>query len=92
MVGVPLWLCAVGLAALVFRNRRLRTRHGDIPVRVRHPGKTRWARGHTVWVSDVLSWRQSPAAWHESVFHVVGATVRGADPQERKGLHQAASP
>lgn len=87
MVGVPLWLCALGLTALVFRNRKLRTRHGDIPVRVRRPGKTRWARGHAVWVSDVLAWRGSPAAWNENIFQVMGATVRGADAEERKALH-----
>jgi len=41
---LPLWLCAVGISALVFRNRDLHKRHGDIPVRVLSPGKTRWTR------------------------------------------------
>ena len=64
-VGVPLWLCALGIFALVYRNRALRRRHGNIPVRVLRPGKTRWTRGHAVWVKDVFAWRGSPAAWNE---------------------------
>ena len=28
-VGVPLWLCALGIFALVYRNRALRSRHGN---------------------------------------------------------------
>ena len=56
-VGVPLWLCALGIFALVYRNRALRSRHGNIPERVLRPGKTHWIRGHAVWVSDVFAWR-----------------------------------
>ena len=52
-LGVPLWLCALGILTLVVQNRRLRNRYGDIPVRVRGPGKKRWTRGHAIWVSDV---------------------------------------
>ena len=33
LLGVPLWLCAAGIAIITFRNRGLRKRHGDIPVR-----------------------------------------------------------
>jgi hypothetical protein len=44
-VGVPLWLCALGIFALAYGNRALRKRHGDIPVRLLRPGKTRWPRG-----------------------------------------------
>jgi hypothetical protein len=42
LVGVPLWLCALGILALVYRNRGLRKRHGDITVRVQRtcPGQT----------------------------------------------------
>lgn len=87
-VGVPLWLCAVGILALVYRNRSLRTRHGDIPVRVLRPGKTRWVRGHAVWVSDVFAWRGSPAAWSESLEQVAAASVRDATPEDLKGLHR----
>ena len=42
----------------VLRNRSLRKRHGDIAgTAPRRPGKSRWTRGHAVWVSDVLAFR-----------------------------------
>jgi hypothetical protein len=87
-LGVPLWLCAAGIFMLVFRNRGLRKRYGDIPVRVRRPGKKRWTRGHAVWVSDVFAWRGSPAAWNEELLEVNDATSRAADPDERKKLRR----
>ena len=88
LVGVPLWLCALGILALVYRNRSLRRRGGDITVRVQRTGKTRWTRGHAVWVSDVFAWRGSPAAWREDLVRVVGASARNATPEERKALHR----
>ena len=87
-VGVPLWLCALGLLALVFRNKSLRRRHGDIPVRVQRPGKTRWTRGHAVWVSDVFAWRGSPAAWNEDLLHVAAVRPGALDAEELKKLHR----
>ena len=47
LLGVPLWLCAVGITVIVFRNRGLRKRYGDIPVRVKQPGSAldAWPRG-----------------------------------------------
>ena len=83
-----MWLCAAGIFTLLFNNRRLRKRYGDIPVRVRRPGKKRWTRGHAVWVSDVFAWRGSPAAWNEELLAVTGAIGRAADPDERKKLHR----
>ena len=88
LLGVPLWLCAMGILALVFRNRGLRKRHGDIPVRVLRPGKKRWMRGHGLWVSDVFTWRGSPAAWNEGLTQVMNVTARSAQPKERKKLHR----
>jgi len=88
LVGVPLWLCALGILALVYRNRSLRRRHGDITVRVQRTGKTRWTRGHAIWVSDVFAWRGSPAAWREDLVRVVGAHARTATPEERKALNR----
>jgi len=85
-LGVPLWLCAIGILALVVQNRRLRKRYGDIPVRVRRPGKKGWTRGHAIWVSDVFAWRGSPAAWEEDLLQVNEVTLRAADPDERKKL------
>ena len=87
-LGVPLWLCALGILVMVLQNRKLRKRHGDIPVRVLRPGKRRWTRGHAVWVSDVFAWRGSPAAWNEDLLQVSGATLRAAGAEERKKLHR----
>jgi hypothetical protein len=88
LLGVPLWLCAAGILALVFRNRALRKRHGDIPVRVLRPCHTRWTRGHAVWISDVFAWRGSPAAWNEALVPVIGVRERPAEDSERKKLHR----
>ncbi len=87
-LGVPLWLCALGIAALVYRNRGLRRRQGDLPVRVLRPGKTHWSRGHALWVSDVFAWRGSPAAWNESVEQIVDASTDKTTPADRKALHR----
>ena len=46
LLGVPLWLCAIGITVLVFRNRALRKRHRDLPVRVLRAGKKRWIRAN----------------------------------------------
>lgn len=86
LLGVPLWLCAVGIMALVFRNRSLRKRHGDIPVRVLRPGRKHWTRAHAVWVSDVVAWRGSPAAWREDLIRISAAEFRGMTPEEQKRL------
>ena len=86
VLGVPLWLCAMGILALVHRNRELRKRPGNIPVRVRTAGKSRWMPGHAVWVSDVFAYRGSPAAWKEGLFRVTDASERPANAEERKHL------
>ncbi len=89
LIGVPLWLCALGILSVVLRNRKLRKRYGDIPVRVRQPGKKRCgARGHAIWVADVFAWRGSPAAWNEDLLEVREATIRSADAKERDKLHR----
>jgi len=85
-LGVPLWLCAIGIIVVLTNNRKLRTRYGDIPVRVRRPGKKRWTRGHAIWVSDVFAWRGSPAAWNEELYHVITITVRPATADEQHTL------
>jgi hypothetical protein len=87
-LGVPLWLCAIAIILLVLRNRALRKRHGDIPVRVLRPGKYRWTRGHAMWVSDVFAWRGSPAAWDEYLELIVGVSIRAATQEEQKKLHR----
>ncbi|MBG6225319.1 hypothetical protein IWX63_001891 [Arthrobacter sp. CAN_A2] len=85
-LGVPLWLCALGLFTVIYRNRALRRRRGNIPVRVLRSGKTRWVRGHAVWISDVFAWRGSPAAWTEGLVQVLTVSVAPADPEQRKHL------
>jgi len=88
LLGVPNWLCAAAILVLVLRNRGLRRRPGNVPVRVLRGGRTRWTRGHGVWVSDVFAWRGSPAAWREELAHVVTASPRPADPTERRRLRR----
>ena len=87
LLGVPLWLIALALLGLVFRNRKLRKRPGNIPVRVLPPGKKRWRRGHAVWISDVFAWRGSPAAWSEDLAQVHSVFTRVPDAQQRKKIH-----
>jgi hypothetical protein len=87
-LGVPLWLIALALLGLFFRNRTLRKRLGDIPVRVLSPGKRRWRRGHALWVSDVFAWRGSPAAWSEDVVQVHSVYLHVPDGEQRKKLHR----
>jgi hypothetical protein len=89
LLGVPLWLCALGIGALVFRNRALRKRPGNIPVRVLRHGKRRWTPGHAVWVSDVFAWRASPASWMEGLAQVTDASLHESiDPETMKKLHR----
>jgi hypothetical protein len=86
LLGVPLWLCAVAITVLVLRNRAVRHRHDDMPVRRRFPGKKHWTRGHAIWIHEVLAFRASPAAWKESLLWVTAATMRHAEPSERHRL------
>lgn len=87
-VGVPLWLCAVGILVLVKRNSWLRSRPGNVPVRIHPSGKKLWLPGHGVWVHDVFAFRGSPAAWKEALLWVTGATVRPATEEEQKKLRR----
>jgi hypothetical protein len=87
-IGVPLWLCAIGIGVLVMRSRRLRGRPGNIPVRVLHPGRTRWVRGHAIWVSDVFAWRRALGGWDEDLIQVVDVRDSLARQEETKKLHR----
>lgn len=87
-LGVPLWLCAIGIIVILTNNRKLRTRYGDIPVRVRRAGKKRWTRGHALWVSDVFAWRGSPAAWNEELDHVITVSLRAPTADEQRRLRR----
>ena len=85
-LGVPLWLIAVALLMLVFRNRSLRKRPGNVPCKFRPAGKKRWTSGHGVWVSDVFAWAGSMAPWKSELAWTAGVATRPADEEERKKL------
>jgi hypothetical protein len=88
LVGVPLWLIAIALATLILRNRALRNRPGNIPSRMRRPGKRRFARGHGVWVHDVFAFRGSPAAWREALLGAEHVTPSRLTDDERHHLRR----
>ena len=87
-LGVPLWLCAAGILTLVFRNRSLRKRPGNIPCKFRPGDKKRWTSGHGVWVSDVFAWAGSTAPWKSELAWVAALATRPADEEERKKLRR----
>jgi hypothetical protein len=87
-LGIPLWFCALGILMLYRNNSSLRKRPGNVPVRVKPPGKTRWIPGHAVWVHDVLAFRASPAAWKELLVWVTGAVAREPTAEEAAKLHR----
>jgi hypothetical protein len=87
-LGVPLWVCAGAISVLVYRNRSMRKRPGNVPVRVHAPNGRRWVAGHGLWVSDVFAFRGSPAAWKEALMQVTSATAREPTADERKPLHR----
>jgi hypothetical protein len=88
LLGVPLWLCAIAISVLVFRNRKLRKRAGSVPARIRVDGKGRWHPGHGLWVHDVFAFRGSPAAWKEGLVQVSSVSFKTAGDEEKKGLHR----
>lgn len=85
-LGIPLWLCATALLVIFLRNRALRARRGDVPVRRRPAGRKRWRRGHGVWVHDVFAFRGSPAMWDEYLTFVTKAETRpvASTPEARR--------
>jgi hypothetical protein len=74
LLGIPLWLCAVGILDLVFHDRGRRRRAVDIPMLPRLAVKGRLHRGHGLWVHGVLGFRGSPAAWNEALLWAAGGT------------------
>ena len=91
MLGIPLWLCATGIVVLMMRNRAIRHRPGNAPVRRRRKGKSRWTRGHGVWVHDVFAFRGSPAAWAESLIPVREVVTLSPTAADLKKLHRLGS-
>ena len=84
-LGVPLWLCAAGILMLLLRNRALRRRPGNVPVRVLSKPGGHWRRGLAVWFGPVFVFRASPAAWKEQLLWVDRLSIRDAD--SRKAPH-----
>ena len=87
-LGVPLWLCACGTLVLVFRNRSLRRRPGNVPCKFRPADKKRWTSGQGVWVSDVFAWTGRTAPWKGGLTWAADLAVRPADEEERKKLRR----
>ena len=87
-LGVPLWLCAAAILTLILRNRALRKRPGNVPVRVHPAEKKRWTPGHGVWIHDIFAFRGLPAAWKEALAWSIDAEVREPTAEERKKLHR----
>jgi hypothetical protein len=75
LLGVPLWLIAIGIASIVYRNRALHARENNIAVRLRRVGEKRWKRGNAVWTHDVFCFRGLPAAWSEALLWVCTAST-----------------
>ncbi len=88
-VGVPLWLCAMGIVTLVLRNRALRRRPGNVACRLRVTPDGRWIRGHGVWVHDVFAFRGSRATWKERLLWAIDVEVRPATEDEARKLRAA---
>ncbi len=92
LLGVPLWLRAFALTTMAFRNRMLRTREGDLVVRLAATDGGGWRRGHAVWVHDVFAFRGSPAAWREVLVVVTAVTVRPPTVDEAHPLRKLDEP
>ena len=92
-LGVPLWLIAIALLTLLVRNRTIRNRPGNVPVRVRVPGhKEVGPRSRRLCARRVRVPRGPPAAWDEVLEHIEGVTVRPATAEEAHQLRGARRP
>jgi hypothetical protein len=80
--------CAGGIALVVVRNRRMRERPGNVPVRLWRQGDDRWLPAHGVWANDVFAVRAAPAAWGEALFWIVDAKRHRVTDEERTKLHR----
>jgi hypothetical protein len=89
---VPLWLFALVVIALIWRNRRLRNRPGNVSVRMREAPGTSWSRGNGVWVDDVFAVRHGLADRSENFMRVTAATSRTPGEQEAKDLRRLEDP
>jgi hypothetical protein len=91
-LGVPLWLCTIAILTLLSRNRAIRHRPGNTPVRIHRTGSKRWTRGHAVWAHDVFAFRGSPAAWTEELQWISELQPRPATEAELHKLRRLDEP
>lgn len=81
-LGVPIWMIVGGILTLLWRNRSVRKRPGNIQCRMSaEPGK-RWRRGNGIWVHDVFVFTASPWAWNEEPMWVKQSEVRSPTAEE----------
>lgn len=92
VIGIPLWIIALGLGVLLYRNRVLRLREGNIPCRLQDAAGGRWSRGHGIWVHDVFAFRASPASWKDRMAWVEQVTLRPPNAEEARKLRRLADP
>jgi hypothetical protein len=92
LLGVPLWLVAGALGAIVFRNRSLRRRPGNIPCRVQTKPGGRWVRGNGIWVHDVFAFRAGLASWTDRLMWVRQVSLRPPSSAEAGKLKRLADP
>jgi hypothetical protein len=78
----------IGILAFIACYHLQPRAEGNIPVRMRRPGKKQWSRGHAVWVHDVFAFRASPARWYESLSWVADIHQRAPTSEERRRLHR----
>ena len=81
-------LVAAGIGLVVVRNRRMRERPGNGPLRLWRQGDDRWLPAHGVWANDVFAVRAAPAAWGEALFWIVDAKPHRVTDEERTKLHR----
>lgn len=84
-VGVPLRLCAVGLFTVIYRNRALRKRHGDIAARVWKLDASRWTRGPR-YLGVRLA--RPPCCMDRRHGHIVEVDPAQASLEQQKRLHR----
>jgi hypothetical protein len=81
-------LCAGSILLVVRRNRRIRQRPGNVPVRLWRQEGDRWLPAHGVWANDVFAVRAAPAGWGEALFWIVDAKPHRVTDEERKKLQR----
>ena len=88
LLGIPLWFILIGHRPHGGTEPEAAGSSGQLPARVKRPGKDRWTRGNAIWISDVFVFRGSPAAWSEDLVQVVGVSMRDPSDEESHKLRR----